>query len=437
MFRYGLMLMPLLTLAGCGSDSSGTDSNASVEVCSVADQKQRFFEHMKQDYYWADQLPQQLDLSQYQSMAEVLEALRVPQDRYSYILTEDEYQSLFIDASYYGFGFSALQTNDNRVLIRYNYPSSPAAEAGLARGDELLKIEGEAVATLLAERRYQDALGPNQEGISRELTWQKPDGSQITAELTKTQVEQKSVFATQTYQLADNSRVGYFVIDSFIGRTGDDLNQAYNQLAQQNIDHLVIDVRYNGGGYIQYANQASTQAAGNNVLGKVFAEFRFNDNNASKNSTLDFDLGEGIEQLNIDTVYVLTTRATCSASELIINSLKPHVNVINIGSQSCGKPVGQEPTKICDKRTFEINFALFNSAGQGNYFTGLTPTCNVADQIVADWGSNQDPLTAAANYYMENNQCPASAAVDAIEQQSQQRQPQPLNNLREKRKTVF
>ncbi|MGM0429263.1 MAG: S41 family peptidase [Pseudomonadota bacterium] len=437
-----------LALSACGgsdsgnSDSGGTDNSGGTNnddgyaFCSVEDQNQRFFEYMKEDYFWADQLQDSLDPEAFDDVYAVLEELRVPEDRYSYILTEEEYDQLFVSATYYGFGFSMEQISESRVKFRFVYNDSPADAAGIDRADELIAIEGVAVSELLANDEFDDALGANEEGLSREITWQKPDGTEQTEVLSKVEVETNTVMGAQTYQL-DGETVGYFTLDSFINRTGDDLNNAFDLFAAEGINHLVIDVRYNGGGLIRYANQAATQAAGINVQGETFLEYRFNEQNSSNNQSIDFSLVDGVEQLDLDRVFVLTSGSSCSSSEIIINSLSPHIEVVTVGESTCGKPVGQQPEELCDKVTFAINFETVNSEGEGQYYDGIAPNCSVEDEIVGDWGSSEDPLTAAANTYISSGSCPAASASAETKKSAQKRSfVTPIYNMKDKRESI-
>ncbi|MCJ8315687.1 S41 family peptidase [Idiomarina sp.] len=434
-FKKSLLLIGIAaTLSACGGSD---DSN--YATCSVEDQNQRFFNYMKEDYFWADQLQDSIDPEAFDDVYAVLEELRVPEDRYSYILTEEEYEQLFVNATYYGFGFSMEQISDTRVKIRFVYNDSPAATAGIERADELIAIDDVPVAELIASGEFDDALGPNEEGISKTLTWEKPDGTEQTDVLSKVEVETNTVMGAQTTALDNGETAGYFTLDSFINRTGSDLNEAFDLFANEGVDHLIIDVRYNGGGLIRYANQTSSQAAGNNVLGETFLTYRFNEQNSDKNETLQFRLVDGTQQLDLDTVYVLTTGSSCSSSEIIINSLKPYVNVVTIGENTCGKPVGQQPEQLCDKVTFAINFETVNAEGEGQYYDGLAPTCEVEDQIIADWGSEQDPLTGAAYSYIETGSCPATASASAETKKSAQQRSfvDPVFNLKDKRRTLY
>jgi len=394
-----------LALTGCGSDSDETIAPI-VDQCSARGQVENFYAYMQENYLWNEDMPTNVNPDNYNNIYDLLEALVVPEDRYSFILTEDEYQSRFVDAEYAGFGFSSRLTLDDRVFINYVYANSPAEIAGMKRSDELTHINGESVQTLIQQDRYQEALGGAEAGVSVELTWQDVDGVSFTDVLTKEVVETNTVLATERF-LIDGKEVGYYVLNSFINRTGDDLNSAYDQLV--GVDELVIDLRYNGGGLTRYANQASTQAAGDTVIGEVFTKYLFNANNSDSNFIEQFQLYDGIEQLNLNRVYVLTTGASCSSSELIINSLDPFVDVIVVGQPTCGKPVGQIPELLCDKRAFVVNFETVNAIDEGRYYDGLAPNCSAEDILVGDWGDENDPMLQAAAYHMTYGQCQPTA----------------------------
>lgn len=452
--KASIALLLTATLTACGGSSgsssnnvdnntgggSGGGSNQGYDTCSAFDQNERFFDYMKEDYYWASQLQDELDPEAFDDVYAVLEELRVPEDTYSYILTEEEYDALFVSASYAGFGFSQQQVSDDEIRLRFVYQDSPAWDAGMRRADSIIAVDGTPTAELLANGNYSDAFGPAEEGVTRELTWRTPDGEEFTESLAKEEVATNTVMGTNTWSI-DNLTVGYFALDSFINRTGDDLNQAFDQFKQDNIDELVIDVRYNGGGLIRYANQAATQTAGTNVQGKTFVEYQFNEQNSDQNQVVPFSLEDGVEQLDLDSVIVLTTGASCSSSELVINSLKPHVDVTVIGDNTCGKPVGQVPNELCDKVTFAINFETVNSEGEGGYFDGLAPTCPVTDELVARWGSFDDPLTDAARQYLSSGSCPATDSARTLGGVSAENQgfelEQPVfYNLKQKRATL-
>ncbi len=420
--RLAIAMFASAVLVGCGGGSSDpADGNGDVGgFCSIADEKEQFLSYMRDDYFWYEDIPATVNLNNYASVYELLEGIRSDVDRYSFILTEEEYQSRFVQAEFIGFGFSA-RIIDTAVFINYVFDGSPADNAGLRRSDELLAIDGVPVSTLLQQGEYNNALGASEEGVTVELTWRRQDGTEFTDTLSKTVVDTNTVLATEVVNF-DNRRVGYYVLNSFIQRTGQDLNNAYNQFTD--IDELIIDVRYNGGGLTRFANQAATQAAGNNVLGEIFTQYIYNDKNTQNNETELFQLYEGVRQFDLNRVYVLTTAASCSSSELIINSLKPFVEVVVIGGRTCGKPVGQVPRAICDKRTFVVNFETLNANDNGRYFDGLPAQCTAPDTLVGDWGHPDDPLLAEAGYHIANGSCSPDPLQQALTQE-EQGSPQP------------
>ncbi|HSG50675.1 MAG TPA: S41 family peptidase, partial [Rheinheimera sp.] len=211
-----------------------------------------------------------------------------------------------------------------------------------------------------------------------------------------------------------------------------ELEQAFAEFAAQGVNELVLDLRYNGGGLIRVANQLSTQIAQNAVQNQIFVKYQYNDKNTAKNTTTRFSLGQGQTVLNLDRVFVLTTDGTCSASEMVINSLSPFVDVVQVGSRTCGKPVGMQPDAIGSYVLFAINFQTVNALDQGDYFDGLAPTCAVADTIVGDWGVSNDPLYAEARQYITSGQCSdvavSSASVKAPKEKVKLGAPWLLNN---------
>ena len=404
-----------LLLVGCSSDEPMPPL---LGQCSTADELNQFYNYMNDNYFWNDDMPSNVSPGNYSNVYQLLEALVVPEDRFSFILTEDEYQSRYVNAQYVGFGFSSRQVG-NQVFINYVYADSPADLAGIKRSDELTHINGESVQTLIQQGRYNEALGSATVGLTLELTWRDRQGMSYTEAVSKELVETNTVLAAEVLNI-DGRDVGYYVLNTFINRTGSDLNNAYNQFT--GVDELIIDVRYNTGGLTRYANQAATQAAGNNVIGEVFAKYLFNSNNTDMNFIEQFQLYDGIRQLNLDRVYVLTTASSCSSSELLINSLDPFVEVVVIGEPTCGKPVGQIPERLCDKRTFVVNFETVNALDQGRYFDGLAPNCSASDQLVGDWASPDDPMLQAAAYHMVYNQCQAVGFVSESSTTSQSSQ---------------
>ena len=416
--RAIILLLTGFMLSACGGGgSNGGNTTAPVNICQRSDINAQVYCALQQDYLWYRDLPASINPDNYASPEALLQAVAAPQDRYSFILTAEEYQDRYINATFFGFGFSSVRAdNDSALQIAFVYDDGSAAQNGLRRGDKITEIEGVSVSQWLSRLdagaiSSEDIYGPNESGVVRNFVWQKPDGSQVSADFIKSDVTTNTVLHRSVVQ-QDDKRVGYLVFNSFIELSESELQQAFEYFAAQGANELVLDLRYNGGGLIRVANQLSTQIAQRNVQGQVFVKYRYNDKNTAKNNTTLFSLGAGSTSLNLGRVFILTTAGSCSSSELVINALSPFIDVVQIGGTTCGKPVGQQPDQIGNYVLFAINFQTVNALDQGDYFDGLVPECQVPEQINGDWGIANDPLYAEAMQYIRSGSC-SNVAVSA------------------------
>jgi carboxyl-terminal processing protease len=417
--RIFTLLAALTTLTACGGGGNiDTDSTGQTSICQRTDINSQVFCALQQDYLWYRDLPVSVNPDSYGSPDELIQAVAAPQDRYSFIITRQEYEDRYINATFFGYGFSSIRTdNDTALQIAYVYDDGSAAQNGLRRGDKIIEIEGVSVAQWLSQLdagtvTNDDIYGPNEDGVMRNFVWRKPDASELAADFIKTEVTTNTVLH-RSVTTQGSKRIGYLVFNTFIELSESELEQAFAYFVAQGVNELVLDVRYNGGGLIRVANQLSTQIARNFVQSEVFVKYQFNDKNTAKNNSTLFALGAGRSVLNLPRVFVLTTEGSCSSSELVINSLAPFVDVVQIGSATCGKPVGQQPEIIGNYVLFAINFQTVNALDQGEYFNGLQPNCPVTESITGDWGVITDPLYAEAVNYIASGSCSDVAVSSA------------------------
>ena len=217
---------------------------------------------------------------------------------------------------------------------------------------------------------------------------------------------------------------GYVQFNDHAVGAQDQLINAFTDLKNKGVQDLVLDLRQNSGGYLYVAQTAASMVTGPSSTGRVFEQLRYNDKRAAEtaqsaltfSSTVEYPetqyaAGAPLPQLNLPRVFVLTSARTCSASESIINSLRGiDVQVIRIGSTTCGKPYGFRQKNNCGLAYFAIEFQGTNAKGFGDYSTGFTPVCQVQDDGSVPGGST-DPLLTAARYYMDNNACPTGTAT--------------------------
>ncbi|MEE2023996.1 S41 family peptidase [Alkalimonas mucilaginosa] len=424
--KFYLLVFASFLLAACGGSGSSGSSGANLvnpaqfsgQHCpSTASANAEAFCLMFQDYLWYREMPERVNLNQFNSADQLVRAVRASHDRFSYVLSAEEYEARFIDARFFGYGMSfQIVDNESALLIRFVYSDGSAAENGLQRGDRITEIEGKTVAQWYADieagrATNDDMFGANDDGVMRHFAWIKPDGNALQADFIKREVTTNTVLHRSVLE-KEGKRIGYLVFNSFIELSETELEQAFSYFKQQNIDELVLDVRYNGGGLIRVASQLASHIAWPTLQNKTFVTFSHNDKNPQNNRTWQFSLGQrGQSFLNLSRVLVLTTPGSCSSSELVINSLTPFIEVVQIGEATCGKPVGQQP-EYFDRRQqvmFAVNFQTVNALGFGDYFDGLMPHCPVRETIPGDWGLETEALLQEALYYLSNESCSSAS----------------------------
>ncbi|MBX2809138.1 MAG: peptidase [Cellvibrionaceae bacterium] len=317
------------------------------------------------------------------------------------------------------------------IVVAYVEPNSPAALAGVKRGDQLTGVDGYDIVNSDAQAAFDAAnaaLFPTTEGEAHLYSFLGGINTTLVAQEIITQ----PVLTHRSISTASGD-VGYILFNDHIATAQDQLIEAINQLNTTGISDLILDLRYNSGGFIYIASQAAYMIAGaNHTTDNIFGAVVFND----KHPLIDPFTGEVLEpmeflqtnienttvlpSLNLDRVFVLTGNNTCSASELIINSLRGiDVEIIQIGGRTCGKPYGFYATDNCGTSYFSVNFRSENAKNYGDYADGFTPSaidndedairgCVVTDDLSHALGDPQEARLAAALYYREHEQCPIS-----------------------------
>lgn len=347
----------------------------------------------------------------------------------------------------YGLAWAVLSpTVPREIRVAYTEPNTPAtnAPANLARGATLLEIDGIDVVNTINPTEINAinaALNPTEEGESHSFTFLDLDSdSPRTFTMQSGSFVSSPVQKVQTVATA-NGNVGYMLFKDHIATAEEQLVDGVEQLVAEGITDLVLDMRYNGGGFLAIASQLAYMIAGNaRTQGEIFEQLQFSDKYPDTNpitgqpltatpfysETLGFSATEGqpLPTLNLNRVFVLTGPRTCSASESLINSLRGvDVEVIQIGSTTCGKPYGFYPADNCGTTYFSIQFTGANAKGFGEFSDGFSPEnttgivgttlpgCSVADDYTHDFGDPDEARFAAALAYRETETCPAPAAI--------------------------
>ncbi|MFK8016312.1 MAG: S41 family peptidase [Gammaproteobacteria bacterium] len=399
-----LGLSALLTvLAGCGSSSGGSAISAPpIAGCSIAEQNTFVFDLMNDIYFWIDDVPAVTNVG-FSSPEEVLQAfLFEPLDRFSGLRDLEENTAFFSNSQFIGLGLSFKVVDENRLRLAQVFGDGAAAAAGLARGDELIRIDGRDVSDIIAANELGTAFGASEEGVTVTLDYIDAMGSTLQAQLTKGLVTIETVTLTTEFDVAGRT-VGYLAFRNFVEPSFDALADAFAQLNAAGVESLILDLRYNGGGLVDVAEQLGSLIGGAQVVGETFARRVHNANNASR----DFDALFSTEPnaLSITDLVVITTGSTASASELVINSLIPFIPVTVVGEASFGKPVGAYQFEFCDKVAVPTAFASVNALGDGDFFDGFVPDCPAADDLDRALGDPMEASLAEALFVVQNGSC--------------------------------
>jgi len=383
---------------------------SSPQSCRQEYQNRFIYQVMHDSYLWASDVPQ-LDYTSndYNTSQKLLTALKSEKDSFSFIIDAQTAQSFFEEGknNNFGMGLAVVPFDDTSYafIVKYVYPNSPADRQGIQRGD---------IITLVAEKNITEEnfneigeILENQETLT--FTFWHNDNSTNSKTVTKTSYDIQTVLYSNIYtNQNNNTKVGYMVFQDFIENALVEIDATFKKFKEENVNELVLDLRYNGGGAVNVANHLSSLIGGSNVAENIFMHTKFNESYSENDQTTYFEKVDS-NALNLNRVFVITTESTCSSSELVINALRASANnveVIQIGSTTCGKPYGYVGSGIfCNQALYAINIESQNGDNAGDYTDGLKATCEVEDNIFKSFGdTSEDSLQEALNY-ISNNQC--------------------------------
>jgi C-terminal peptidase prc len=380
--------------------------------CSIASQNLFVRDVLTDLYYWNTQLAP-LNPVSFGSPDAYLEAVKYhPLDQtFSYVGYRAASDAFYSASQYIGLGYSAV-LGDTEYRLTQVFPESPASEAGMARGDRIVAIGGVPIADLIASGRVGTAVGPSTEGVQVTMAFERADGTRVEASMTKRPVTMPTVMATQVYEV-DGRRVGYVFFRNFVEPSVEALDVAFAALREAKAQELVLDLRYNGGGLVSVAQHLASLIGGTRASGQILAEYFHNEQNAFRNRILRFEDKE--QALTLDRLVVITTRGTASASELVINALRPLMPVVIVGDTTYGKPVGQYGINFCDRVLFPVAFTLRNALQEGDYFGGMAPSCVAGDDLDRQIGDPEEASLREALRFVRTGECDAPAPPTTAE----------------------
>jgi C-terminal processing protease CtpA/Prc len=377
-------------------------------------------------YLFPETLPTALSPSAYTTVGDYINALTATarsqgRDRgFTYITSIQEENAFFASGATADFG-ARLAFQGSRLFVTEAFESAPALAAGLDRGTEIIGIGTDSsnirlVSDILATQGsagVSNALGPNTVGTSRAFRITDSTGTRDVT-VAKAEYSIRPLSTRYGVKIIDNGggqRVGYINMRTFISTANDQLRTAFADFRAQGITNFVIDFRYNGGGLVATAEVMGDLLGGNRQSSDVFSVTRYRASKSAENVTRRF--APQPQSVSPVKIAFISTRATASASENVAAAFVPFLgaNAALVGSNSFGKPVGQIGLDLaaCDDRIRVVAFANENSAGQGDYFSGLAgtmrTTCAAADDITRPLGDPQEASLRAALDFVAGRSC--------------------------------
>lgn len=360
-------------------------------------------------YLWNTQIPAAFNAQNYADPAAIMTAIRPfsmepgfasAVDKWSFAMKKTEWDqisggrsSLSTTTGAGDFGLFVFFRAEGDLRVRLVEPNAPAGQAGIRRGWRITAINGNSNMTTGNADFIVNAV---YESSGSSFTFQKPDGSSVTLSLQAGNYAEKQVYLDTVYNTG-GKKVGYLVFNSFLGNINNinaEFQRVFSRFASEQVTEVVVDLRYNGGGYVYLAERLSNYLVNSAANGNLMMKQMYNSQNSQNNQTFNFNKAGS---LNLDDIYFIVGRGTASASELVINNLKPYMDVKLIGATPThGKPVGFFPIPVGDWYIFPVSFKTVNKNGEGNYYNGFPVNAAVADGLDKDWGDPDEASLASA-----------------------------------------
>lgn len=389
-------------MAGCGGGGGGSGS----APVTAADEVKFVTDYLQDWYLWSTQLPAGIDPAAWSTPEAALAALRVAQDRYSFIEDATTFNAFFDEGKALGYGFGYAIVG-SELWVRYVQPQSNAWAAGLRRGDRIAAIDGTSTATLIAQDRVDDALGPVTEGVTGSFDLLRA-GAALRITMTKAWYTVQNVLDARVID-RPGGKVGYVLYLAFTEPSRSEWADALAGVLAGGATDLVVDLRENGGGRLSVANELASALAPAGHEGDIGTQLVFNDRHAGSDQA--FRLLPSPDAGRVARLVWITSPRTCSASESLMTSLRPYRTATTIGETTCGKPVGFTPPTFNGKVYSIVSFRNLNRDGFTDYFDGLAADCAAGEDYSRPYGDPSEPKLAAALQWLADGSCPSATAV--------------------------
>lgn len=349
---------------------------------------------MKRYYYWAEQMPAKPNY--HLPVKDFFKSLLSLQDRFSFLVNTTDASTYPLSVrNMYGFDFTVLQLagGETATVIKLVLKNSPASNAGLERGMMIRKINGKLITAANAEE------------LSSSITKQTILELTVGEWKNNTIINEKNITVYYGYSFEqpvmtkifsqNGKKTGYLYIYDFPDGMTQILNQKFIEFKAAGVQELILDLRYNYGGSVSAAAALCSLIPSGIAANSHFITYKGNKNGGEVKRSfsqqiayvpgaLDFN-NLHANSLELNKVYVLTSSSTASASEIVINNLKPYLQVIQVGERTLGKDMAgfviedkRKPKKI-SWQIHPVIYKVFNANGEGEYSKGIIPQMNSSE----------------------------------------------------------
>ena len=407
-FEWLLSILAGVVLISSCKKENGVDNGPDPQPATVADKiKDTVLQYSQDIYLWNSQIPSSFNPRTYADPDKIMTALRTysqepgfaqPVDRWSFAVKQDEWDNISAGVTQ-DFGLSVFFYADGDLRVKSVEKQSPAGKAGIRRGWRITKLNGNSnITNSNANFIIEQVFNSN----STLFTFLKPDGTTADIQLNAATYQENPIFLDTVYTVG-SKKTGYLVFNSFLGDTAkiySDFQQIFNRFSQAGIGDMIVDLRYNGGGYVTVQSKLANYLVPSSGSGTLMMKQEFNNNNKQYNNSTSFSKAGS---LNLSRIFFIVSNSTASASELLINNLKPYLDVKIVGpSKTYGKPVGYFPIPVDDWYIFPVSFRTTNKNGQGSYFDGIPLDKQVGDGLNKDWGDKDEASLASILKYLDS-----------------------------------
>ena len=394
------MVAMAMLLPSCGEDRT-------YEFLAKTENNYWIESQMRDIYLYYQDVPTLESEEYFSPSEEFFSKMLSSQDKYSYIeMPEEAVTRNNIQDVTYGFDFVLVSdptqmTSQQSARVLQVLPHSPADMAGLKRGDYIVQVNGENVnsnntALLQSGGEVTLCVVP----LARDEETGSMVWTEDTLELHLTSAVAMENNPFYLYKVIDHggTKVGYLVYNEFeTGPNNSDLSymeqmlRIFYEFKLQGVTEFVLDLRYNQGGMVSCAQMLATLLAPANSLGQEFAHFVFNDKRQDLNYTLNLQPEYAAFNLNLNRLFIISGQYTASASEMIINGLRPYMTVNLLGTRTIGKNVAM--TQIDSPYGFTIypvTATVYNKNGESDYSGGFAPEYVISELNYYPWGELGD-----------------------------------------------